>query len=180
MSSPTTWDGIALLCGTDKASSQHCYMETYNALLADRKIARLLEIGVAGGRSLQLWRTVLPDSFIVGVDNQRSCLLHQRERSAVVLADMANGAQMAAVSTLYGPFDVVIDDGSHDHDDVRLAFEELFPRLASGGVYIVEDLDLADGWVRTYFGQHHAQFVPIADRLNRVEQPGLIVIEASW
>lgn len=155
-------------------------METYNALLADRKIDRLLEIGVAGGRSMQLWRTVLPEAFIVGIDTNQACMLHQRERSAVVLADMANGAQMAAVSTLYGPFDVVIDDGSHDHDDVRLCYEEIFPRLAPGGVYIVEDLDLADQWVRAYFGQHHATFIPIADRLNRVEQPGLIVVEASW
>lgn len=175
-----TWDEIALLTGTDKSSAFHDYCPTYETWLAERKISRLLEIGVAGGRSMQLWRTVLPEAFIVGVDTNPSCLLHQRERSAVVLADMANGAQMAAVSTLYGPFDVVIDDGSHDHDDVRLAFEELYPRLAPGGVYIVEDLNLADEWVMQYFQQHHAKLIHIPDRLNRYLVPGLIVVEASW
>lgn len=175
-----TWDDIALLTGTDKSSAFHGYCDTYEQLLGSRKVDRLLELGVAGGRSLQLWRTVLPDTFIVGVDNGTPSMLHQRERSAVVLADMACAPQMAAVSTLYGPFNVVIDDGSHQHDDVRLAFEELFPRLAPGGVYIIEDLDLADGWVRAYFGQHHATFVPIPDRLNRLAEPGLIVVDASW
>lgn len=179
----TTWDEVALGCGTDKASSHHGYMAAYRALFGPLQIARMLEIGVAGGRSLQLWRKVLPDAFIVGVDNNPACLLHQRERSAVVLADAADAAQMAAVSTLYGPFDVVVDDGSHDHDDVRITFEELFPRLASGGVYVIEDLDGADGWVREFVARWHGRFIdcPVSPSLEgRYERPGLIVVDASW
>ncbi|MDR1647626.1 MAG: class I SAM-dependent methyltransferase, partial [Zoogloeaceae bacterium] len=39
-----------------------------------------------------------------------------------------------------GMFDIVVDDGSHVCGDVIATFLNLFPRLASGGVYIIEDL----------------------------------------
>lgn len=178
-----TWDEIGLQTGTDKSSAFHGYLDAYERLLGDRKVQTLLEIGVAGGRSLQLWRAVLPDAFIVGVDNNPACLLHQRERSAVVWADASNAAQMAAVNSLYGPFDVVIDDGSHDHDDVRATFEELYPRLAPGGVYIVEDLDYAEPFVGAFVQRWHGEFVhcPVGPSLaDRYVEPGLIVVEASW
>jgi len=40
----------------------------------------------------------------------------------------------------YGPFDVVIDDGSHVNEHVRTSFRTLFPYLRDGGVYAIEDL----------------------------------------
>lgn len=175
-----TWDELGLSFGTDKASSHHGYLDVMEDQLCQRPVSRLLEIGVAGGRSLALWRAVFPDAFIVGVDNNPACLLHQRERSAVVLADAANPAQMAAVSTLYGPFDVAIDDGSHNHDDVRMCFEEIYPRLANGGIYIVEDLDGDDPFVVDFVSRHHGCFWSIPDRIGYAKMPGLILIPASW
>lgn len=178
-----SWDEVALSMGTDKSSAFHGYAAQYERLLGDRKIARLLEIGVAGGRSLQMWRAVMPDAFIVGVDTNDACMVHQRPRCAVVLADASNPAQMAAVNTLYGPFDVVIDDGSHEHYDVRTAFEECAPRLASGGLYVIEDLDGADPWVVDFVERWHARFIPCPVGVSlegRYEEPGLIVVEASW
>ena len=40
----------------------------------------------------------------------------------------------------YGPFDIIIDDGSHRNDDMVISFETLFPVLKCGGMYVVEDL----------------------------------------
>ena len=39
-----------------------------------------------------------------------------------------------------GPFDIIIDDGSHVNEHQILTFEYLFPKLKPGGVYIVEDI----------------------------------------
>lgn len=38
-----------------------------------------------------------------------------------------------------GPLDLVIDDASHFNEPTRASFEVLFPLLAPGGLYIVED-----------------------------------------
>ena len=39
-----------------------------------------------------------------------------------------------------GPPDVIIDDGSHIGEHVCTTFEALFPSMAAGGVYVIEDL----------------------------------------
>ncbi len=39
-----------------------------------------------------------------------------------------------------GAPDVVIDDGSHQSADIISSFETLFPTLAEGGLYVIEDL----------------------------------------
>ena len=38
-----------------------------------------------------------------------------------------------------GPFDLVIDDASHDYHLTKASFEILFPHLRSGGFYVIED-----------------------------------------
>lgn len=172
-----TWDERALAYGTDKASSHHGYMDAYEALLGSRRVERLLEIGVAGGRSLGLWAELFPDAVVVGVDDGSESMVHQRPRRPVVWAGAADAPKMAAVHTLYGPFDVVIDDGSHDHDEVRLAFEELYPRVADGGLYIIEDLDGSDPWVTEFVVRWSGYWVKTFDRVNT--HGGLIVVPSS-
>jgi hypothetical protein len=172
-----TWDEIASRYGTDKASGFHGYMDIYEQRLGTRRVKRLLEIGVAHGKSLFTWAEIFPDALIVGVDIEPSCRLHQRERIAVLIADAADPAAMAGVTAIHGPFDVVIDDGSHDYHEVSMAFEELYPRMASGGVYIIEDLDGDDQWVIDFCVRWDAEFVPCHDRVGYVRRPGLIVVE---
>lgn len=43
----------------------------------------------------------------------------------------------------FGQFDIVLDDGSHQMDDIRASFECLYPALSKNGVYVVEDLHTA-------------------------------------
>ena len=37
--------------------------------------------------------------------------------------------------------DVIIDDGSHDPEDMMLGFDIMFPLLKEGGLYILEDVE---------------------------------------
>jgi hypothetical protein len=39
-----------------------------------------------------------------------------------------------------GPFDIIIDDGSHRVWHVLASFEVLFPLLKDGGIYVIEDI----------------------------------------
>jgi cephalosporin hydroxylase len=41
---------------------------------------------------------------------------------------------------MHGPFDIVIDDGSHVFEHQIASFEALFPLASSTAVYIVEDV----------------------------------------
>ena len=105
---------------------------------------RLLEIGVARGGSLQMWRRYLhPESTIVGIDidpatekfDNPSSLVHVRIGSQI------DTAFLHKVVDELGPFDVILDDGSHMNSHIVTTFRYLFPHgLASGGVYLVEDL----------------------------------------
>lgn len=138
-----SWDDVALRYGTDKASSHHDYMGHYEKRIGKRRVLRLLELGVAHGHSLRMWAEIFSNALIVGVDDSQHCRLHQRIGIDVIIADCNDAAKMAAVSMLYGPFDVVIDDCSHQFLQMRTSFEELYPRLAPGGVYVVEDFTLS-------------------------------------
>jgi hypothetical protein len=42
-----------------------------------------------------------------------------------------------------GPFDIVIDDGSHRMADVLATLRHLYPRMPADGIYVVEDTQAA-------------------------------------
>jgi SAM-dependent methyltransferase len=121
------------------------YPFVYDQLLKPRldagKPVRLLEIGVQNGGSLEIWKKYLPPgSEIHGVDINENCL--RLEFPENVHFHLGSAASQDFMSRTFenGMFDIVIDDGSHVCTEVLLAFLHLFPRLAPGGIYIVEDL----------------------------------------
>jgi SAM-dependent methyltransferase len=123
--------------------------EQYLAIYAgelDRFVARatplrLLEIGVQNGGSLEIWSKYLPPgSTIIGIDIDPA--VGKLTFSGNIRAFVADINDMDKVERLIGaePFDVIVDDGSHTSSDIIATFRRLFPKLAPGGKYIVEDL----------------------------------------
>lgn len=142
--------------GSDKGSRKHRYTELYDLLFLpfrDREITFLEmglliggpEHGIDAGRetrdapSVRMWLEYFRKAQIIGLDiSDFSWLKHDRFRS--IQCDMDDRASMARAAEDIGAFDIAIDDASHASHHQQNAFLELFPRLKSGGLYIVEDL----------------------------------------
>jgi hypothetical protein len=137
-----TLDEIGLKYGTDKASSHHNYLNFYESFMAPQReqAVTLLEIGVYQGASLKTWREYFPKAKIIGVDIQPNCKQFESDRIRVELADQANLEHLAQLAAAHGPFDFIIEDGSHMWDHQITSLRALFPFLRNGGYYVVEDL----------------------------------------
>ena len=145
-------DYLALKHGTDKASTAHGFAEIYERELpapdtvSTERPLRILEIGVESGASLRMWRDWYTAengarrAAVIGVDSNPACLGCKEEGIDVILADASDAAFAEALGSASGPFDVVVDDGSHKCQDQVASFRALWPYVRAGGVYVVEDL----------------------------------------
>jgi len=116
----------------------------YRRLLTslDREPTSILEIGVKGGGSAAMWKGVFPGASVVGIDIKlRRWLTRQPSVDGVVYleGDQTDGARLEEIAAKYGPFDLVIDDGSHVTDHVSGTLRCLLPHVRAGGIYVIED-----------------------------------------
>ena len=135
-------DDIGLFHGTDKASNGHNYLQFYERFFSYRRNQRLkiLEVGIFGGSSLKTWREYFHLSQIVGVDINPSMRKFVEDRVCVEIADQSDLEEMLRVAVKHGPFDIIIEDGSHFWEHQITTLRSLFPFVKDGGLYIVEDL----------------------------------------
>lgn len=102
---------------------------------------RFLEIGVAKGGSLQMWRRYFGENAkIFGVDIDENCRQLDGQSAAVRIGSQDDPRFLSEVVAEMGGVDIVLDDGSHRMDHVRASLEILFPMLATPGLYMIEDL----------------------------------------
>lgn len=122
------------------------YFPIYERVLSkyQGKTVRLLEIGVENGGSLRLWRKYLGEgATIVGIDINPDCMKHDDRASGVNvrIGSQADTKFLDELTKEFGPFDAIIDDGSHFASHIVASFQSLFPQaLVAEGVYIVEDV----------------------------------------
>jgi hypothetical protein len=121
----------------------HHYFSIYErhfARFRGRPIS-LLEIGVAKGGSLALWRRYFgPSAVITGIDVDPSCAQYTNGLTEVFIGNQVDTGFLASVAAKRGPFDIVIDDGGHTMRQQITSYETLFPHVKERGVYLVEDL----------------------------------------
>lgn len=105
---------------------------------------RFLEIGVSKGGSLQLWRRYFGESAIIfGIDIDPECFKFNGPSGQVRIGSQADKNFLTSVISDMGGIDIVLDDGSHHMADIRASLDCLFPLLADGGIYMIEDLHTA-------------------------------------
>ena len=143
--------------GSDKGSGKHRYTELYHMLFhpyRNRKIT-FLEMGLLIGGpehgndpdrettdcpSIRMWLEYFPKAEIHGLDvSDFSWFEH--ERFTFHRCDMDDRDNIAATMEEFDTAPtIVIDDASHASHHQQNAFLEIFPRLESGGLYVIEDL----------------------------------------
>lgn len=135
----------------------HRYFEKYRSTNV-----KMLEIGVAKGGSLKLWRDYFgAEAKIFGIDILPECERHDGVYGQVRIGSQADEKFLTSVADEMGEIDIVLDDGSHDSHHIRKSFQVLFPRLKNGGVYIIEDLHAA--YWNTYSGGYRRKSSFIED-----------------
>ncbi len=124
----------------------HHYFDIYTRHFdqyRDRPI-KMLEIGVFRGGSLRMWKDYFhPDSTIVGIDVDKTCKAHEiaDQNVFVRIGSQADSKFLAKVNEEFGPFDIILDDGSHKTHHQNISFGALFrSALKDGGCYMVEDV----------------------------------------
>jgi demethylmacrocin O-methyltransferase len=137
---------LAALYGTDKYG-EHDYTPVYQELMRPwrAKPVRLLEVGVGGyagalgGESLRMWESYFPRGRITGIDLYDKTSL-SGGRVQVFQCSQVDAPRLSEIARAAGPFDFIIDDGSHENAHQIETFGILWPFVKDGGTYIVEDV----------------------------------------
>ncbi len=135
----------------------HSYIGKYEELFAGLEVKRLLEIGIGykdlmqpflpegveyvHGSSLRMFEEYFPEAQIFACDIREDTLINEG-RIHSVTCDQSDFRSLQNMQIQFGPepFDVIIDDGSHIPEHQWFTAGHLLPRLAPGGIYIVEDV----------------------------------------
>lgn len=135
-------NGLRLLFdkyGTDKGWF-HGYDSLYEPIFKTKQHheINLLEIGIHDGASIFAFRDYFPRAQIYAFDIDDKRFL-SGSRITIERGDESDRKFLDDVFSDI-KFDIIIDDGGHYLDHQFIALEQLFPRLKSGGLYILEDL----------------------------------------
>lgn len=133
-----TLNEIGLAHGTDKSSMTHHYLDVYEHYLRDWRDREfvLLEIGVAAGNSMKMFKEYFPKAKVYGIDTNPDCAGYV---DGVRIGSQTDPAFLDKLLSEIGAPDIIIDDGSHVGGDMEWTFRHLFPKMKPGGYYVVED-----------------------------------------
>jgi hypothetical protein len=146
-----TLDQIALECGTDKSSRHHDYCRIYEKYFEkwrDSPIT-LIEAGFGGyehfgrgGESIRMWQEYFTMANIVSFDlYPKDVDLYDSRRTSYYCGHQTDKEFLREMISVSGHPNIIIDDASHINPLTIDTFTYLWPRLKSGGIYVVEDLE---------------------------------------
>ena len=123
----------------DPSKRHHNYLQHYWAHLRDvcNDIRRVCEIGVQTPNSVRMWEEFFPNAVIHGVDIDQKCQQIEGGRVRIHIGSQNDMVFLnEVVASAGGPFDIVIDDGSHLIDHQINTFNFLFPRMSDHGRFL--------------------------------------------
>jgi len=181
---------ISLKYGSDKI--EHGYINTYESYFSEIKDKKLkiLEIGIADGKSLLTWSDYFKNSIIVGLDIHKIDVIEKkldRENIKIHQGSQSDEIFINKIIKQYNSFDIIIDDGSHLSKDVKKSFHLLFPHLNNDGIYVVEDMQTSynhffggNPFDLKYSNSHMNFFKNLTDSLNYQEVANPFYIKKKY
>ena len=156
-------DVVGVLENTDKSSAVRIgwdYLRHYERLFEAYRgqPVHVVEIGVFGGASLRMWKWFFPRARLTGIDIDPACQAHADDRVRIEIGSQDDTDLLNRVCG-GDPPSIVIDDGSHTAEHRIATFQHVFPLMAPGGIYVIED-----------FAVHTASHAP-ADAASGVQEP---------
>jgi predicted O-methyltransferase YrrM len=129
--------------GTDKAT-YHIFTEFYDLILGQERknTKKMLEIGIASGNSLRMWREYFPEETII---NAIDIVLDGDPKLNNVNCTYGNQDDEKSLLEAFKKFNVddydfILEDGGHQISQQRKSLAVAWNFLKSGGFYILEDL----------------------------------------
>jgi hypothetical protein len=100
----------------------------------------MLEIGVYKGGGLDLWRNYFGDAAtLTGVDIFESAKELATPGTDILICDQSDTIKLEQIFKARPAYDIILDDGGHTMEQQINSLNALFPLLAPGGVYLIED-----------------------------------------
>jgi len=122
---------------TDK-DTLHSYLDTYENLFKNKRdsVSKVLEIGIARGGSLKLWRDYFKNAEIYGID---ICDRNLQDGDRITHLFNIN-ASLFNTDYFQDKIDIIVDDGSHSLNDQCTFIEKYHSLLKDDGIMIIEDV----------------------------------------
>ena len=99
----------------------------------------ILEIGIAGGGSLQMWRWYFGQKAkIFGIDIDKEKLFTEA-KIKTFQCDQEDSVALKELLSSLPKMDIVIDDGGHTMDQQLSTFQVVYPLISEHGIYLCED-----------------------------------------
>jgi cephalosporin hydroxylase len=129
----------------------HSYIEVYERIFSSLRLAakKVLEIGIAGGASLQMFEEYFQGAEVYGVDARikptgpfGNCDLTELIETGMHRIRILNAKVKAQVELHFKgvEFDVIIDDASHDLESQLTVYSNFKDKLSANGLYVIEDV----------------------------------------
>ena len=147
-------DALGLRYGTDRNSANTDLLRVYQPVLeeiARKPDARVLELGCGAGGSLAMFAQFFRTGHVTGFDIDAAARRQATDDAAVIVGDQSDTLDLHALAMQRGPFDLILDDGSHQWDHQITSLRALYPFLNPGGAYIVEHVETSFGELASTF-----------------------------
>lgn len=118
------------------------YFNVYDYLLTPYrgKNVTFIEIGVAGGGGLFMWRNFLGDrARIIGIDLNPEAKKFEKYGFEIYIGDQADKNFWIKFLKKIKSIDIILDDGGHTYEQQIISLESLIESVNDGGLYITED-----------------------------------------
>ena len=128
---------------TDKTG--HGYLPSYLRIAAELgPAARVCEVGVQHGHGLDMFQALFPAGLIAGVDADGGS--RWPDGTVTVICDQGSDTLPGRLRQHADAWDLIADDASHDGELTAATFGLLWPLVAPGGFYVIEDWMVGLGW----------------------------------